>query len=401
MNDVALRTVLPRSVLGADLPQVPFDHPFRAQLRDWLSQHGPAGDEPADQDGRFAYRRAWQRALAAGGWAGIAWPARYGGRDASPLTQFMQYEELALAGVPEPANTPGIILLGPTLMIHGSEELRRRFLPGILAGDEIWAQCFSEPDAGSDLAALRTRAELRGDQWVINGQKIWSTFAQYADFCFVLVRTDPGAQRHRGLTLLICPTRQPGVTIRPIRQISGDAEFCEVFFDDATAPAGWTVGEVGAGWQTAMTLFQFERSDQGYTDHGRLLVELELARRLVHETTRNYPGARSAAELASVRRRYVELWIRCQELRQLNLRMAIMAEAGEAVGSTGSVTNLVWGELVREIAQFSADIRDRGRIERGSPAAREQLASRAASIYSGTSEIQRNIVAERLLGLPR
>jgi alkylation response protein AidB-like acyl-CoA dehydrogenase len=399
MNDS--RTILDRSVLGPDLPQVPFDHPFRVQFSDWLREHGPAGEEPLDQRRRFAYRRAWQRALAEGGWAGIAWPTEYGGHGATPLTQFMQYEEFALAGVPEPANTPGIILLGPTLMVHGSEELKQRFLPKILAGDEIWAQGFSEPDSGSDLASLRTRATLDGDQWRINGQKIWTTFAQYADFCFVLARTDPGSERHRGLTLLICQTRQPGVTVRPIKQISGDEEFCEVFFDDAHAPAAWTVGGVGGGWQTAMTLFQFERSDQGYTDHGRLLVRLEHARRRLRGIIEVHPERLSAFELASFRARFAELWIRCQELRLLNLRMAVIAESGESVSSAGSVTNLVWGELEKDVAQFDADIAGGDGITRGTAAAHHQLASRAASIYSGTSEIQRNIVAERLLGLPR
>lgn len=391
------REILPRTVLGPDLRQVPYSHPFRAELSEWLRRNEPFDEEPLAQDGRFAHRRERQYALAEGGWAGIAWPVQYGGRGAGPLTQFMQYEELALARMPEPANTSGIILLGPTLMVHGDEALCRRFLPGILTGREIWAQAFSEPDSGSDLASLRTRAELVDGQWRITGQKIWSTFAQYADYAFVLCRTERGSTKHKGLSLLICPLRQPGVTVRPIKQISGDEEFCEIFFDAAAVPADWVVGAVGQGWSTAMTLFQFERADQGYTDHARLLVAM-------HDARSRLRGGADAFDRARVDRfaeRYTELWVRCQELRQLNLRMAVLAETGAAVGATGSVSNLVWGELEKDVAEFCADVQGLDAVRRGSEVARAQIASRAASIYSGTSEIQRNIVAERLLELPR
>ncbi len=388
------RTIRPRSVLGPDLPAVPYDHPLRAEFSDWLRTAGPPDDDSLEQDARFAHRREWQRALAAGGWAGPGWPVEYGGRGAGALAKFMYYEELALAGVPEPANTPGILLLGPTLMEIGTPELRARFLPRILAGDEMWAQCFSEPDSGSDLASLRTRARLDGDEWVIDGSKTWSTFAQYADFLFVLCRSDPASERHRGLTLLICTADQPGVTIRPIRQISGDAEFCEVFFDGARTSAGWVVGEVGEGWSASMTLFQFERADQGFTDHARLLVQLD--------ELRGSPSDHTGAQRDEERRRWASLWARCQELRQLNLRMAVLEEQRLPLGPLGSLSNLVWGELYKDVHEFAAQCAGgSAAVERGTALVHGRLASRAASIYSGTSEIQRNVIAERLLGLPR
>lgn len=388
------RTIRSRWVLGPDLRAVPYGHPLRAEFSAWLRSAGPPEEDSIDQDRRFAHRRDWQRALAAGGWAGPGWPLEYGGRGAGALAKFMYYEELALAGVPEPANTPGILLLGPTLMQIGTPELRARFLPKILAGDEMWAQCFSEPDAGSDLASLRCKARLDGDEWVIDGAKTWSTFAQYADFLFVLCRSDPAAERHRGLTLLICPAHQAGVTIRPIRQISGDAEFCEVFFDGARAPAGWVVGEVGAGWSASMTLFQFERADQGFTDHARLLVALD--------EVRSPPDGVGDVERGELRRRWASLWVRCQELRLLNLRMAMLDDDGVSLGPLGSLSNLVWGELFKDVHAFVADrAGGSAAVAAGTEIAHAQLHSRAGSIYSGTSEIQRNIIAERLVGLPR
>lgn len=391
-------TALPpadRSVLGPEIAAVPFNHPFRQEFSDWLESEAPKGTAEPGEDGVFAHKLAWQRALFAGGWAGLTWPKRYGGREEGALAQLMQYEELALVRAPEPANTPGMILLGPTLMRVGNEELKERFLPGILSGDDIWCQGFSEPDSGSDLASLRTRATVVGGQWVIDGQKIWSTFADRAKYSFVLARTEPDSAKHRGLSLLICEMDQPGVTVRPIRQITGDHEFSEIFFDGARAPESWVVGEPGKGWAASMLLFSFERGDPGFTDHARLLVELHDAKPLLT------PERHSRAVLADARQRWIELWLRCQELRRLNVRLAIDAEAGREVVELGSVTNLVWGELCKDIAEFVSDLSGDPAIVEGTAVSHHRLASRAKSIYSGTSEIQRNIIAERLLALPR
>ncbi|MEU6643597.1 acyl-CoA dehydrogenase family protein [Saccharomonospora sp. NPDC046836] len=387
---------LSRRVLGPENGAVPFEHPFRAEFASWLDCHAPTEPEPAHEDERFAHRRAWQATMHAGGWAGLTWPAEYGGRGEGPLVQLMAYEELALHRAPEPANTPGMILLGPTLMLLGTDELKERFLPRILSGADLYCQGFSEPDSGSDLASLRTRARRdrsTGD-WAIDGQKIWTTFADRADYCFVLARTDPDSRRHRGLTLLICPMDQPRVSVRPIRQISGDREFSEVFFDDARVPAGWVVGEPGAGWHAAMTLFQFERGDPGYTDHARLLVELADIR------TTLAAAALSPAAAADIRARATSLWLRCQELRALNVRLAVLAEQGRPIAETGSVTNLVWGELAKDVADLNGDVADLAGRDVAA-AIHHRLACRAKSIYSGTTEIQRTIIAERLLGLPR
>ena len=392
-------TLLDHDVLGPEFSQTPYDHPFRADLRAWLAENAPEGPEPLDQAARFQHRRDWHRTMARDGWVGLHWPEAHGGRGADHLTQFMYYEEVALASSPEPVNTPGLILLGPTLMAHGSPELQRRFLPGILSGDEMWCQGFSEPDSGSDLASLRTRGELVGDQWVVDGQKIWATFGQYADFCFVLLRTTPGSERHHGLTLLVVPTDQSGVTVRPIRQISGDDEFCEIFFEDARAPRDWVVGEVGRGWAAAMTLFQFERGDQGYTDHARLLVALRGCERALRDAEAD--GAVSAERAAVARAQHRRLWVRCHELRHLNYRGAVLAAAGREPGAVGSMTNLVWGELEKDLGSALAEASGARSVALGRHDTHGRLASRAASIYSGTSEIQRNIISERLLGLPR
>jgi alkylation response protein AidB-like acyl-CoA dehydrogenase len=391
--------LLDHACLGLDLPEVAPSHPFRLEFRRWLEENAPTLAEPIDLTERIQFRRAWHTAMADDRWTAVHWPAEYGGRGADPLLQFMYYEELALARAPELLNAPGLILLGPTLMVHGTENLRKRFLPGILSGSELWCQGFSEPDAGSDLASLRTRAELVNDQWVINGQKTWTTFAQFADFCFVLARTEVGSERHRGLTVLICPMDQPGVTVRPIRQISGDAEFCEVFFDDAQLPRDWVVGSAGSGWSVAMTAFGFERGDQGFTDHARLLVRLLDAERSLAEAIRE---KRLASGLVAQKRSdLARCWAGCQELRMLNYRAALLRRAGQDTTAIGSITNLVWGELEKNLGSLHAEILTWDGLSPDNRTSLHRLASRAASIYSGTSEIQRNIIAERLLGLPR
>jgi alkylation response protein AidB-like acyl-CoA dehydrogenase len=390
---------LPSSILGPEISVAPEDHPFRQEFRSWLAENSPGEPEPLDQDEKFAKRRVWQHTLFEGGWAGPAWPEEYGGRGAGPLHQFMYYEELALARAPYVANTPGIALLGPTLIQVGSEEMKSRFLPAILSADEIFCQGFSEPNAGSDLAAIRARARRDGEEWVIDGQKIWTTWAQYADFCFVLCRTDPDSERHRGLTLLVCPIDQPGVTVRPIEQISGDPEFCEVFFDGARCPAAYAVGGIDDGWTTAMILFQFERGDQGFTDHSRMLVHLRDIAAELREA--NESGELPGGEAAAARQELARLWIRCQQLRRFNLRVAVKGEEGEQIGMEGSVVNLFWGELEREIGELGARIHGARGMLLGTQPSYELLAARAGTIHSGTSEIQRNIIAERLLGLPR
>jgi alkylation response protein AidB-like acyl-CoA dehydrogenase len=387
------------SVLGPELPVVADDDAFRREFRAWLAENTPTDAEPLDPDEKIEFRRRWQKRVFDSGWAGPAWPAAYGGRGAGPLQQFMYYEELALARAPNLANEAGIVLLGPTLMVHGTDELKERFLPGILSGDEVWSQGFSEPNAGSDLAALRTRAQLDGDHWVINGQKIWTSWIHSARWSFVLCRTDPESKRHGGLSMLICELAQPEITTRPIIQINRDSEFGEVFYDGARVPADLIVGGVGDGWQVAMTMFQFERADQGFTDHARLLVQLADT---IHEhKLAKRDGLASPAVLDAARLKIADLWVRCQQLRQLNLRAAIDAEGGAQIGAAGSLVKLFWSELEQDIASLRASLSPAEGLTDGSQIAYDRLASRATTIYSGTSEIQRNIISERLLGLPR
>jgi alkylation response protein AidB-like acyl-CoA dehydrogenase len=390
---------LPSRVLGPEISLVPEDDPFRQEFRAWLAAQAPAGPEPLDQDEKVARRRAWQRTLFAGGWAGPAWPSQYGGRGAGPLQQFMYYEELALARAPWAANAPGMVLLGPTMMVHGTDELRTRFLPAILSGEEMFSQGFSEPNAGSDLASLRTSAQRDGGEWVITGQKIWTTWAQYSDWCFVLCRTDLASRRHRGLSMIICPMHQPGVTVRPIEQISGDPEFAEVFFDGARAPAAYVVGAEGEGWTVAMTMLGFERSDPCFSDHARLLVHLH---DLAQELRLAEPGQLLGdEELRQARRQQADLWIRCQQLRRFNLSVAVRGEAGERVGDFGSVVNLFWADLEQRITELGVAVQGAHGLMLGRHPIHDLLSSRSATIDSGSSEIQRNIIAERILGLPR
>jgi alkylation response protein AidB-like acyl-CoA dehydrogenase len=386
-------------VLGPELHAVPESDPYRMEFRRWLAENVPSEPEPHEQDELVAFRRRWQRTLHDGGWAGPSWPTDFGGRGSGPLEQFMYYEELALARAPEIANAPAVLLLGPTLMVHGPDHLKAHFLPGILTGEDMWCQGFSEPEAGSDLAALRTRARRDGDGWVVDGQKIWTTWAQYADWCALLCRTEEGSERHRGLSMLLVPMDQPGVTVRPIVQMNGASEFCEVFFDGARTEGELVVGARGDGWGAAMTMFEYERADQGFTCHARQLVliaDVAAALRALRDE-----GALETWQLDAARGQLAALWSRGQRLRRLNLRAALDAEAGKRLGPAGSVIKLYWSELEQDLAAFATEILGPAGLDLEHPWTEHYLGSRAASIYSGTTEIQRNIVAERLLGLPR
>jgi alkylation response protein AidB-like acyl-CoA dehydrogenase len=397
MSELELTAVrVPPSALGASLPQVPDDHRFRLEFRDWLAGNTPPSPSGMTEAEDFAFRAKWQKALYEGGWAGPAWPKRYGGRGSGALEQFMYYEELALAQAPRVTNESGILLLGPTLMVHGTEDHKRRFLPGILSGDDIWCQGFSEPGSGSDLASLRTRARDNGDGWVISGQKIWTTWAAYSKWCFVLCRTED-TPRHKGLSMLIVDMDQPGIEVHPIRQMSGRADFCEVFFEEAQTPHDLIVGERGQGWQVAMTMLQFERADQGYTDHAPLLVTLHLLRQALSDAV----AGSSLLPPEAARLRFADLWRRCQQLRRYNLRNAVNAEQGREVGVAASTVNVFWSHLVKDLAEFKASVQADDGVLDNTPTSENLLYSRASSIYSGTDEIQLNIIAERILGLPR
>ena len=373
---------------------------FRAELRAWLSAN-PPGPEPERLDEWVAYGKAWQRRLWEAGWSGIAWPAEYGGRGASLIQQIIFQEEMARAKAPLPINLAGLTMGGPVLIAHGTEAQKRDHLQRILAADEIWCQGFSEPNAGSDLAALRTRAVLDDDTFVVTGQKVWTSFARYADWCMALVRTNPDAPKHRGITFLLIDMHSPGVTVRPLRQLSGDEDFNEVFFDDVRVPRANVIGYIDAGWDIAITCLMHERQTLTFSRQLQSAVALDemLASSRARGTSRE-PLARQALAAAVVD---------AHAMRYTAYRNLTRALRGEVPGPEGSIEKLFWSEMYqRQLETSLALLGPHAQLLEGSPHAVDEgrwphlfLYSRGRTIAAGTSEVQRNIIAERVLGLPR
>jgi alkylation response protein AidB-like acyl-CoA dehydrogenase len=394
-----------------DLRDAPEHARLRAEARAWLRAHLPAGwgtpafEKPRSLEDRVAFARAWQRRLHEGGWSGVDWPRAYGGRGASVFESLVWWEEYARAGAPSLIQlSVGTDLVGPTLIAHGQEWQRRRFLEPILRGDELWCQGFSEPGAGSDLAALRTRGERRGDAIVVTGQKIWTSFAQHAQWCILVARTDPAAQRHRGLSFLLVDMASPGIRVRPLREMTGEAWFNEVFFDGVRVPVANVVGEIDRGWDVVMTTLSVERNTSA--QHARLEVELERLLSLAKRTP--YRGAPASRD-PRIRQTLAELAAGVLALRMTAWRHAArLAETGRP-GPEGSILKLAWSELDQRVKDTAVELLGlAGLVPEGDPLAvdagywaHELLWSRASTIYAGTSEIQRNIIAQRALGLPR
>ena len=377
------------------------DEAFRAEVREWLAANLCGKFEPlrgVGGSGReheaIGLRREWEKVLGAAGWIGLGLPVEAGGRGASLMRQVIFAEEYARAGGPGRVNHMGEHLLAPTLVEFGSDALRERFLPGVLRGEDLWCQGYSEPGAGSDLAGVRTRARIVDGSWVIDGQKVWTSLAADADWCFVIARTEPGSERHRGLSYLLVPMRQDGVDIRPIRQITGTAEFSEVFFDGARTELDCVVGAPGDGWRVAMGTLGFERGV------ATLAQQVGFQRELDHAIA----SAREAgvAEDPSIVDRLVRAWIDLRVMRYQALRTLGTTDAAAA-----SVSKLLWANWHRRLGELQIDIggADATMID-GEPyeLTRDQalfLYTRADTIYAGSNEIQRNIIAERVLGLPR
>lgn len=383
---------------------------FREKLRAWLAENIPAGwgqpgfKEP-EGDEQLAFYRAWSRKLYDAGYVGLTWPKEYGGH-AAPLTyQLIMLEEFARSGAPAHVNPIGLGMAGPTILAHGTEEQKRRYLKPMLTGEEVWCQGFSEPGAGSDLAALTTRAEVDGDQYVITGQKVWSSFAHIADFCILLARTDFTVQKHRGLTYFILPMHARGVEVRPLRQITGEAEFNEIFLDGVRVPAENVLGKPGEGWTVAITTLMNERANIGVI----LSVQLEVAlRRLIDlaKTTRRN-GAR-AADDPLIRDQLVKIWSDVQALRFTNYRAFSAFLATGMPGPEGSTGKILWSETNQRVTKLALEIEGPYAMITGGEHAvsgglwqRAQLRSRGNTIEGGTSEILRNIIAERVLSLPK
>jgi alkylation response protein AidB-like acyl-CoA dehydrogenase len=366
---------------------------FRDELRAWFADHD-AGHEPdGDEDAHYMWRRDFQRELANGGWAAVHWPAEYGGRGATLTQSAIFFEELGRSGAPLPANVLGLLLAGPTIMTWGTPEQKDRYLTPILTAEEIWCQGFSEPDAGSDLASLKTRAVKDGDDWVITGQKVWTSAAQYSKWCMLVARTDSEAAKHKGLTYFLMDMDQEAVQVRPLRQITGESEFNELFMDGARIPGENVLGGVGNGWKVALTTLMNERSGLGFFLQIRLRQLLD---RLIEEA-----AARGLLDDPVVADRLGELHLKAEMLRLTALRGLTAIEKYGQPGPEGSLTKWMWSETNQQMTQFAADLLGPSALVAGSPWAYELLRARGNSIEGGTTEVLKNIVAERVLGLPK
>ena len=395
-----------------DFDFTPEQQAFRAEVRDWLAKR-----VPADLKGRgFAASRAdraevdrlreWQRTLHKAGYVGIDWPAEYGGRGASIMEQIILYEEMSRAASPQPVNRGGLSMLGPTLMKHGTSAQRAAHLSKILTGEEIWCQGFSEPNAGSDLANLQTRAVLDGDAYVLNGQKVWTSMAHVADWGFFLVRTDPAAPKHKGITFILIDMKTPGISICPLRQITGEAEFNEVFLENVRVPATNVVGKVNEGWGVALTTLAYERDVLTMIRHISLRTALERLLALAKRTIKNgQPASRDPV----MRQRVASLAVaeRCLQLNGYRSLTQILR--GKAPGPEGSTSKLFWSQVDQDLADVATEVIGLySQIASPSPLAPDDgqwefyaLLARGSGIRAGTSEILRNILGERVLGLPK
>jgi alkylation response protein AidB-like acyl-CoA dehydrogenase len=375
-----------------DLTLSPSEQEFRDELRAWLEENHP-GEEPSGDESGFEFRKKWQLKLHEAGYAGLSWPKEYGGRGATLIEQAIFGEETARAKAPSPANVLGLVMGGPVVIAHGSDEQKERYLEPILSGQEIWCQGFSEPDAGSDLAALKTRAVKSNGEWVVTGQKVWTTLAHTAKWCMLVARTDPDAPKHQGLTYFLMDMEQDAVQVRPLRQITGEAEFNELFIEEARIPDENVVGAVGNGWMVAITTLMHERAGLGAASAASVRVALEELVELAKE--------RGVADDPIVRQRIGQLYIEVEALRLTSWRgLTHIMKQGQP-GPEGSLPKWQWAEVNQSLTELAVEILgDEGPLE-GAPWTYRFLRARANSIEGGTTEILKNIVAERVLGLPK
>jgi alkylation response protein AidB-like acyl-CoA dehydrogenase len=383
-----------------DFRDTPEEAAFRAEVRGWLEASVPAelrGYGFGLQTGDLGPMRAWSRALHEAGYAGLTWPREHGGTGAPVSHQAILLEELARAEAPPHVNVIGLGMAGPTIIAHGTEEQKDRYLPPLLAGDEIWCQGFSEPDAGSDLAGVRTSCRVDDDGFTLDGQKVWSSYAHVADFCILLARSDPASTRHAGLTYVIVDMHAPGVEVRPLRQLTGESEFNEIFLTGVRVPRDRLLGEIGGGWQVAMTTLLHERGTLGVA----LVSRLEVAVRRLVELARDR-GATAVQRDALARE-----WIELEALRLTAYRSLAAFTRTGIPGPEGSILKLQWSEANQRVTALALEILGRDAQLAGERApyagwwSQQQLRSRGNTIEAGTSEILRSIVAERVLGLPR
>src|SRR3954469_14841439 len=375
-----------------DLTPTPQEQKFRDELRAWIEANHP-GPEPEGDVAGFEFRRAWQRRLHEDDWAGVSWPKEYGGRGGTLVEQAIYNEELARAQAPSTANVLGLAMGGPTVIAHGTEEQKRRYLEPILSADEIWCQGFSEPEAGSDLASLKTRAVRDGEDWVVTGQKVWTTLAHHAKWCMLVARTDADAARHQGLTYFLMDMEQDAVQVRPLRQITGEAEFNELFIEEARIPDENVVGGVGNGWMVAITTLMHERAGIGFSSAVGLKIALGQLMELVAE--------RGLADDDVIRQRIAQLYIEA-EVTRLTASRGLTAQMKTGIpGPEGSLVKWQWSDTNQAMTELATEVRGpEGPIVDDEWTYRF-LRARANSIEGGTTEILKNIVAERVIGLPR
>jgi alkylation response protein AidB-like acyl-CoA dehydrogenase len=390
-----------------DFRDTPDEAAFRSELRQWLADNLPEDwTSRAPSVGRWdeGFTRKWTRTLYDAGYVGLTWPKEYGGGGAPYTHQGIYLEETARIGAPDHIGVIGLGMAGPTIIAWGTEEQKKRHLEPLLSGEEIWCQGFSEPGSGSDLAGAKTRAVLDGDEWVVNGQKVWSSYAHIADWCILVVRTDPDAEKHRGLSYLLVDMHSPGVDVRPLRQITGDPEFNEIFFTDVRVPRDSMLGQPGDGWNVAMTTLLHERGTLGFA----LTAALERqVNRLLELATAPAPDGTRPADDPVIRDEIAQQWIDLQALRFTNYRSLTALQKTGVPGPEGSVAKLHWSEsnqrltkLAQSISGLAAQLDGEGGVWDGYWAY-QQLRSRGNTIEAGTSEVLRNIIAERIVGLPR
>jgi alkylation response protein AidB-like acyl-CoA dehydrogenase len=382
---------------------------FRDELRAWLAANVPADWDERREDSmhqRFDYLKRWQRKLYDGGWAGISWPKEYGGRGASLMQQVIFWQEMAQAGAPPLANVLGLGIIGPTIIAFGSDAQKKRWLSKILSAEEIWCQGFSEPDAGSDLANVRCQAELQGDHYVVNGQKVWNSYGWAADWCELVVRTDASAEKHKGLSVLMVDMKSKGVDVRPLRQMTGETEFNELFFHDVQVPVENVVGKVNQGWGVAMGTLMHERGTFGAGLQVTYRRNMERLIELAHSTRRN---GHTAAEDPLFRQKLAQCYAEIEIMRANQMRAFSRISATGVPGPEGSIMKIFWSELNQRVQQIAQELLGPyGQLQAGDDHAVDNgmwsygyLRTRGNTIEAGTSEIQRNIIGHFVLGLPK
>ncbi|MBZ5617506.1 MAG: acyl-CoA dehydrogenase [Acidobacteriia bacterium] len=394
-----------------DLNYTDSERAFRDELRAWLAINIPSDWQDRNSAGEsmeenFAWLRAWQQKVHEGGWAGVSWPREYGGRGAALIEQVIFTEEMARAAAPPLANVLGLTLIGPTIIAHGTEAQKQRFLSKILSAEEIWCQGFSEPNAGSDLAALSTEARLEEDHFVVNGQKVWTSLGWAADWCELVVRTDASAAKHNGLTVLLVDMRSPGVEVRPLRQITGESEFNELFFHDVRVPAENVLGAVNDGWNVALGTLMHERATLGAGLHVLYKRQFERLVDLAHTIDRH--GAPASRDPV-IRQKLGQIYAEIEIMRLNQIRSISRVNHNGTPGPEGSLQKLFWSELNQRFQQVAQEVLGPfAQLEKGSEFAFDEgqwaysyLRARGNTIEAGTSEIQRNIIGHFVLGLPR